>query len=265
MTAKPKLTDQPLTKTTRIPPTTAQILAQQKADAERERPEREAVLHETKQELAASTALTAPVTSDAALERHLSEWGGSGGPLIGFNGSTGIHRTVDDDVEVPAGTEFAAFLHETQRGFIKFNNGAPPDVRMIGISANAEVPRREELGDLDQSQWPLGLDGQRQDPWKEQIAFPMARRDAGGELFVYVARGQVALNAVADLLGRYRRHPKRQAGLIPVIRLESGTYPSKKFGGFKPKPLFVVVGWVTKDGNPPPPPLSTEMNDSLDF
>ena len=75
----------------------------------------------------------------------------------------------------------------------------------------------------------------------------------------------IALNAVADLLGRYRRHPKRQAGLIPVIRLESGTYPSKKFGGFKPKPLFVVVGWVTKDGNPPPPPLSTEMNDSLDF
>ena len=95
----------------------------------------------------------------------------------------------------------------------------------------------------------------------------LARRDAGGELFVYVARGSVALNSVADLLGRWRRHPKRQAGLIPVIRLENGTYPSKKFGGFKPKPLLSITDWVTKDGNPPPPPpsLSTEMNDSLDF
>src|SRR5262249_29874337 len=134
------------------------------------------------------------------------------------------------------------------------------------IGADAEVPGREELGDLDKSQWPCGF-GQKQDPWKEQIAFPLARRDAGGELFVYVARGPVALNSVADLLGRWRRTPKRQSGLIPVIRLENGTYPSKKFGGFKPKPLLVIVGWVTKDGNPrpPPPPLSTEMNDSLDF
>jgi hypothetical protein len=212
-------------------------------------------------------AAPATTTSDEALERHLSEWGGSGLRLIAFNGSTGIHRTLDDGVEVPPETEFMAFLQETQRGYIKFNEGASPDVRMVSISANAEVPRREELGDLDQSHWPCGLDGQPQDPWKEQIAFPLARRDAGGELFVYVARGQVALNAVADLLGRYRRHPKRQAGLIPVVRLESGTYPSKKFGGFKPKLVFVIVGWVTKDGNPPPPPppLATEMNDSLDF
>jgi hypothetical protein len=215
-------------------------------------------------------ALPAPATtaSGEALHRHLSEWGGGSGRLIAFNGSTGIHRTLDDGVEVPPGTEYVAFLHKTQKGFIKFNEGAPPAIRMVSISADADVPGRGELGDLDQSQWPCGLDRQKQDPWKEQIAFPLGRRDAGGELFVYVARGSVALNAVADLLGRWRHHPKRQAGLIPVIRLESGTYPSKKFGGFKPKPLFVIVGWVTKHGNPPPPPpppLSTEMNDSLDF
>jgi hypothetical protein len=269
MTAKLKLTDQTRTETTRIPPTTAQILTQQKADSERERAEREAMLPEITQHLAASTALAAPATttSDEALERHLSEWGGSGGRLIAFNGSTGIHRTLDDGVEVPPGREYVAFLHETQRGVIKFNNGAPPDVRMIGVSADAEMPRREALGDLDPGKWPCGLDGNPEDPWKEQMAIPLARRDAGGELFVYVARGSVALNAVADLLGRWRRHPKRQAGLIPVIALQNGTYPSKKFGGFKPKPVLPIVGWVTKDGNPPspPPPLSAEMNDSLDF
>jgi hypothetical protein len=208
-----------------------------------------------------STAALVPVTiaSDEALDRHLSEWGGSGGRLIAFNGSSGIHRTLDDGVEVPSGTEFVAFLHETEKGYIKFNEGAPPDVRMVSISEDAEVPRREELGDLDQDEWPRGLDGNRQDPWKPQIAIPLARRDAGGELFVYVARGSVALNSVADLLGRWRRHPKRQAGLIPVIRLENGTYPSKKFGGFKPKPLLLIIDWVTKDGSPPPPALNAEI------
>jgi hypothetical protein len=265
----PAKVNQPLTKAKRTPPTPAQILVQQKADSERELAEREAKLRENKQQLAVSTALLVPITStrEEALERHLSEWGGSGGRLIAFNGSTGIHRTLDDGVEVPSGTEFVAFLHETRRGYIKFKEGAPPDVRMVGISEDAEVSPRKELGDLDQSKWPRGLDGNPEDPWKEQIVISLARRDAGGELFVYVARGSVALNSVADLLGRWRRHPKRRAGLIPVLRLENGTYPSKKFGGLKPKPLLSIIGWVTKDGSPlpPPPPLSAEMNDSLDF
>jgi hypothetical protein len=182
---------------TRTPPTPAQILKQQKADSEREMAEREAKLRETTQPLTASAEPSVPVaiTSDEALNRHLAEWCGSGGRFIAFNGSSGIHRTLDDAVEVPPETEFVALLHETQKGFIRFNEGAPPEVRMVSIRADAEVPRREELGDLDQRTWPYGLDGNRQDPWKEQIAFPLARRDAGGELFVYVARGPVALNS----------------------------------------------------------------------
>jgi hypothetical protein len=78
---------------------------------------------ETKQQLPAAPPQL-PVTSDDALDRHLSEWGGRGGRLIAFNGATGIHRTLDDDVEVPSGSEFVAFLHDTQKGFIRFNSGA---------------------------------------------------------------------------------------------------------------------------------------------
>ena len=215
-----------------------------------------------------SAAPTLPVsTSDEALDRHLAEWGGTGGRLIAFNGSTGMHRTLDDGVEMPPGTEFVAFLHETQKGFIKFNQGGPPDVRMVRIGENAEVPARDSLGDRDQRAWPVGLSGEKQDPWKEQIAIPMARHDAGGELFVYVARGPVAMNSVGDLLGRWRHHPKRQAGLIPVVKIENGTYPSKRFGGLKPKPVLTITDWVTRTGEPPAPPapLRVEMSDEIPF
>jgi hypothetical protein len=223
---------------------------------------------EKQQQLIASAPLP-PATIDEAIDRHLAEWGGSGGRLFAFNGSTGIFRTIDDGVEVPAGTKFVALLHETRKGFIKFNDGGPPDVRMVRIDENAKVPERDELGDNNRTEWPIGLNGEPDDPWKPQFVIPMARHDSGGELYVYVARGVVAMNSAGDLLGRWRYHPKRKAGLVPVIHIESGTYPSKRFGGRKPKPVLKIDDWVTRTGEPPPAiaksSLSEELNDSIDY
>jgi hypothetical protein len=233
---------------------------------------------ETKQQQQLTVATPpVPATREEALDRHLADWGGSGGRLIAFNGSTGIHRTLDDEVEVPDGTEFIALLHETQKGFIKFNVDGPPDLRMVRIDQIVEDIRRIDLGDNDKTKWPLDPNGvERTDPWIEQFAFPVECNDAGGELFIYVARGVVAMNSVRSLLGRWRYHPKRKAGLIPVIKVKNGTYYSKRFKANRPKPEFLFVTWVTKTGAPPPPsapsaikqiekPLSEDLNDSIGF
>jgi hypothetical protein len=226
---------------------------------------------ETKQQLAA-TPPRLQVTTEDALDRHLAEWGGPGGTLFAFNGSTGVHRILADDTEVVSGTKFIAFLHETQRGFIKFNPGGPPDVHMVRIDEDAKVPERIELGDNDSTKWPLGLNGERADPWKEQFAIPMARHDEGAELFIYVARGVVAINAVKNLLGRWRYHPKRREGLVPIVEVKNGTYHNKRFNADRPKPELTIVGWVTKTGAPPvaipaiaKPTLAQELNDSIDI
>ena len=215
--------------------------------------------------VAAPQVPVVPATSEAALEENLAAWGGSGGRLFGFNGNTGIHRTLLDNVEVPAGTQFKAYLHETQKGFIKFNPGGPPDARMARIDQIGGAPERDELGDHDKSQWPLGFSDQPEDPWKPQFAVPMERNDEGGELYVLVARGPVAMNSVEFLLGRWRRHSKRLQGLIPIIRIENSSYFSKRFQKNQPKPEYPFVTWVTKTGAPPPPPvpLSVEMNDAI--
>jgi hypothetical protein len=220
-------------------------------------------ISETKQQLTVSAAPQVPATSGEALDRHLAEWGGRPGRLIAFNGSTGIHRTLDDDVEVPPGTKFIFRLHETQKGFIKFNTDGPPDIRMVRIDENTEV-KREKLGDLDKKKWPIA-NGEPIDPWKEQYVIPTVRHDAGGELFAYVARGIVAMTSAENLLGSWRFHPKRRDGLIPVVSVENGTYWSKKLKADRPKPILRTVGWVTKTGAPPPPPvpIGVEMNDAI--
>jgi hypothetical protein len=181
-----------------------------------------------------------------------------------------IHRTLDDGVEVPSGTQFVAFLHETRKGYIRFNNGAPPSVYMVRIDEDADIPDRKTLGDNDKAAWPIGQSGDREDPWKMQFCIPMARYDAGGERFIYIARGIVA-RSVEDLLGSWRYHPKRAAGLVPVLSVENGTYPSKRFGGRKPKSVLRTVFWVTKTGSPAPEtPKEIEkpkpdFNDSVGF
>jgi hypothetical protein len=198
------------------------------------------------------TAPSRPLTSDNALDRHLAEWSSGGLRLIAFNGSTGIHRTLDDKVEVADGTQFVALLNQTRKGYIKFNSGAPPSICMVGIEEEAELPERDTLGDNDKTKWPLDMNGQQTDPWKPQIAFPMSRYDAGAALFLYVARGPVAMNSVSGLLGEFRYHPKRLAGLLPVIKVKNGTYWSKKHNCNRPKPVYEIALWVTKTGEVPP-------------
>jgi hypothetical protein len=210
-----------------------------------------------------------PATVDEAMDRHLAEWGGAGGRMFTFNGSTGVYHTIDDGADILVGTKFVALLHLTGKGFIKFNAGAPPTVHMVKIYENVPDIEREELGDLDREQWPIGMNGEKEDPWKPQFAIPMQRYDTGGEIFILIARGVVSMNSVGDLLGRFRGHPKRKAGCIPVVRIESGTYPSKKFGGRKPKPVYAIDGWVTPTGEPAPelpkPSLAEELNDEVGF
>jgi hypothetical protein len=88
-------------------------------------------------------ALAVTMTSAVAIERHLGAW--SSGPLtgrlIGFNGQDGIYRILDDETEVPAGTEFIALLDHTRRGWIKFNGeGEKPETVMVGIGEDKDVP-----------------------------------------------------------------------------------------------------------------------------
>jgi hypothetical protein len=144
-----------------------------------------------------------------------------------FHGIDGDYPSVGGD-KIPTGSKFVGIVAGGSHGFIKFNGeGEVPTIRETFLSDDAPVITREELGDLDESKWEPGLDGQPRDPWQEQICLPVVPQDASGEVFRFVARSATALRAVRRLLGAVRYHPNGKLGWLPVIQFGVAIYHNK--------------------------------------
>ena len=140
---------------------------------------------------------------------------------------------------VPEGTKYIAFVDELARGFIKFKDREVAGLRMEKV-ASGTVPTREELGDVDQSEWEIGDDGKPSDPWQEQWQLPMASVDCVGELVVFPTGSDGGIKAIANLCGIYGRSPRN--GMLPIVELRSHSYQHKKHGEVH-EPVLKLVGW----------------------
>ena len=88
--------------------------------------------------------------------------------------------TADDGAEIDKDTVFAALCDQTLIGFLKFNGpNEKPDTEMGLLYGGYQMPARESLGDLDQSQWEIGLNGEPEDPYQHHVYSGVAEcRDA---------------------------------------------------------------------------------------
>ena len=258
------MTATPETVTPRAGPTPAQINRRQQADAEQvTRAAQEQQATARNRALATSpsapavqvstTVPAAPATSEEAFEHNLASWGSGGGTPLSPNGLEGGFQTTGGDKVDVAGVIFVAHLDECRREWIKFNGeGNRPDLVGVGIYENAELPAREELGDLDQALWePDRFRGEKVDPWQEQFRAPIVATDASGAIYELTSRSLTSKYAFRGLIDRYGKHPQRRKGLVPLITLETGTYFNKNLNADKPKPVYKIVGWVEKDGGAP--------------
>src|SRR5262249_49600333 len=177
----------PTTPPLRAVRTTAQALAQQKADLERERTAKAAAAAAAKSQddldhvlaaaKSAGTAVATAAPTTVAMpdgrtprELYLDEVAPAAivGRLIKFT-KDGTFITSDDEAEISDTTDFVVLADQTLVGWLKFNDEAPPD-RIMGLLYDGFVPpSRKQLGDLDQAKWPIGLSGAPEDPWKHQM------------------------------------------------------------------------------------------------
>jgi hypothetical protein len=101
-------------------------------------------------------------------------------------------------------------------------------------------PERDELGDLDQSNWEIGLDDRPKDPWQDTRYLYLVDPRTGEE-FTFITASAGGRKAVGDLASQIRNFRQGNPGAVPVARLESTTWKTKF--GVKPRPSFKIIGW----------------------
>jgi hypothetical protein len=145
------------------------------------------------------------------------------------------------DNEVALGTEFLCHASQLVIGWIKFVNNKVADRKMGRAAERFVPPERDELGDMDKSEWEY-RDGEAVDPWCYQHLLPLEHPETG-EIYVFTTSsigGRIATEVVVqEFAKRMKRTGSRS---LPIIRLAATEMKSKKYGAV-PRPCFEVVGW----------------------
>jgi hypothetical protein len=157
--------------------------------------------------------------------------------------------------KIPNGTRFIAVMNECFHGWIKWDEVLTDDgdrkkvpVHLVGkIVEGFKPPPREELDCLDPSEWKIGLNGKREDPWKEVIYLPLLSLN-GEQVMTFSSDTPTGRPRVWKLIDSYAWIGKRHPGQYPIVELQAGGYEDKRYG-WVDTPGFKIVGWT---GRPDP-------------
>jgi hypothetical protein len=259
----------------RTPPTSEQVIAGQKRDAERDAAQRKAALPAAPAKPAAIAVPAKPTTTAVATpdnrsvaERYVDDLAPSflPGPLVRFDGKAG-QFIVNGEPFDHAMKRFTALLPDVWIGWIKFGSEGEPPTRIGGLLYDDYVmPARDTLGDNDKTAWPIGLDGEPSDPWLHQQLVPLQATKTG-EMLVFGAINETSRVAVLNLLRDYNRHRKTKKDEVPIIQLVASSFPHKTWGKVL-IPKLVTCGWVkyVAPGLAEPElPLDRVMDDDIPF
>ncbi len=190
---------------------------------------------------------------EAALEREGAVKGGIfAGTEIAFKQGVFVVGYGTDKEELASLRLVVNFPYATKT-WRKFNGKYMEYGAAAMIAANETLPDREEMGDNDKSEWPLGkfgsTKGQPEDPWKECLV--LMARTKKGELFYFTADTISKRIAFSGLLKDIILEARRKPGMLPLVEFTAGKAENKdgeKFDVMK----TAIVGWekATKDDDP---------------
>jgi hypothetical protein len=188
------------------------------------------------------------------------------GRLLKF-GKDGQFTILDDGAPVDPTADFIALCDETLIGWVKFpDDGGPPERRQGLLYHGFAMPDREDLGDLDQHAWPIGLSGAPTDPWLHQVNLVLQHR-ATAELFTFATTSPTGRRAVGDLLKHFERLVRSGSKEVPLVKLRPGGFNHRDARiGWVATPNFVIVGSAPRDSAAEPEPTTGDvLDDELPF
>jgi hypothetical protein len=247
MTATPK--------TKRKIPTVAEVLIDQKKQAE------------TSRALVPTNAAPVPASASTGNGAARKSWleQDDGPRRVKFNGQLGTFNYADTKDVIPADIKFIARCDNVQVGRVKFNGaGSAPDKRgEIWTEQFVDLPPREELGDLDQSKWELGLDGQPRDPWLEFVELILLQ---GEDVCCFGTQSVTGIRAVRTLLKHYVKLKRKWNGrgeVYPIVQLVPGSY--KKGVQTVHVPTFAICGETSTADPSTPASRAEDLGDEIAF
>ena len=169
---------------------------------------------------------------------------------------------------VALGTEFISYPASWLKVWAKFADNKVAERLLFRVAHGEEPPERDELDDRDQSTWGSGIDGKPQDPWLLQYLLPL-ENPVSGEIVVFATASLGGKRAIGDLCTIWGKRVKRGQHGLPVVQLQSGEMPTKKFGRV-PCPVLKITGWTdTADSSfieqPPPAVSEKDFGEEIPF
>ena len=150
--------------------------------------------------------------------------------------------------KVEPGTRFVAIMDEACHGWIRWNADKTASHDVGKIADGFEPRPREELGDCDEEEWPIGLSGKKEDPWRHVVYLPLVSMD-GEDLLTFTSDTKTGTPAFWKLIDRYAWLGRKHPGKYPVIEIQTSGYESKQFGWI-PTPAFKIVSWTDRPNVP---------------
>jgi hypothetical protein len=164
------------------------------------------------------------------------------GKIIGFDPKKPGFVVRETGAKIDEDLDLVAHCAETAIGWIRFRGkGTPPDRRMGLRYQGFQMPLRQELGDLDESEWQQGLNGKPSDPWLHQICLVLESTNTNA-LFTFTTTSITGRRAVGVLLKYFERNCIAE-GSLPIVNLRAGSFQhSDTRVGLVHVPNFEVVG-----------------------
>jgi hypothetical protein len=136
----------------------------------------------------------------------------------------------------------------SREGWCYFRNQMPDHTRTVWRNGAGYLPPREELGETEQSQWEIGLNDKRTDPFQHSHLLYFLDPETG-EYITFITQSSGGNIAVKELAGRVKAYNQKCPGAYPVVELQIGSWDTKRFSDIA-RPHFEIVGWCDVNGRP---------------
>jgi hypothetical protein len=151
--------------------------------------------------------------------------------------SDSVYRASKTEVvqQAPDGPAFVVVGIVT--AWVTWKSGKPSHK----VTHNGQIhPYREDLGDLDQSEWEIGIGGLPSDPHRDTRYVYLVNLRSG-KTYTLVGDTIGMRQAVGELKDAIAIVRQARPGALPVVQLATTTMKTKY--GMRPRPSFEIIDW----------------------